>query len=65
MAAGVLKIIEAVRLRKDISGEFCLILSGIPPVVFAFIVILRPAAGALALIWVIGWYAVFMGATLV
>jgi uncharacterized membrane protein HdeD (DUF308 family) len=65
LATGVVRIIGAIRLRREISGEFWLALSGIASVAFAFFVMLRPAAGALAMIWVIGWYALFMGATLV
>jgi uncharacterized membrane protein HdeD (DUF308 family) len=65
LATGVLRIIEAIRLRKEISGEFWLVLSGIASVVFAFVVLLRPAAGALAMTWLIGWYAFFLGSMLV
>jgi uncharacterized membrane protein HdeD (DUF308 family) len=65
MATGILKIVEAIRLRKEISGEFWLALSGIASVIFAFLVMLRPAAGALAMAWLIGWYALFLGVTLV
>jgi uncharacterized membrane protein HdeD (DUF308 family) len=65
LGTGVLRIIGAIRLRREISGEFWLALSGIASVAFAFFVMLRPAAGALAMIWVIGWYALFTGAMLV
>jgi uncharacterized membrane protein HdeD (DUF308 family) len=65
LATGVLRIVEAIRLRKEVSGEFWLALSGILSVLFAFLVMLRPAAGALAMAWVIGWWALFMGAMLV
>jgi len=40
-------------------------LSGIASVAFAFFVIFRPTVGALAMIWVIGWYALLLGAMLV
>src|SRR5262249_27861001 len=62
LATGVLRIVAAIRLRKEISGEFWLALSGVLSVVFAFLVMLQPAAGALALAWLIGWYAMFLGA---
>jgi uncharacterized membrane protein HdeD (DUF308 family) len=65
LATGVLKIVSAIRLRKEITGEFWLALSGIASVVFAFLVMMNPAAGALAIAWLIGWYALFMGAMLV
>jgi uncharacterized membrane protein HdeD (DUF308 family) len=62
LATGVLKIVAAIRLRKEISGEPWLALSGIASVIFAFLVMLSPAAGAIAMAWVIGWYALFLGA---
>jgi len=65
LATGVLRIVAAIRLRKEISGEFWLVLSGVASVVFALLVMQRPATGALAMAWVIGWYALFMGAMLV
>ena len=65
LATGVLRIVAAIRLRKEITGEFWLALSGIASVVFAFLVMMNPAAGALAMAWLIGWYALFLGATLV
>jgi uncharacterized membrane protein HdeD (DUF308 family) len=65
LAIGLLRIIAAIRLRRELSGELWMVLSGIAGVVFAFLVMARPAAGALALVWMIGWFAIFMGATLV
>jgi uncharacterized membrane protein HdeD (DUF308 family) len=65
LATGILRIVAAIRLRREIRGEFWMILSGIAAVVFAFLVMDRPAAGALALAWMIGWFAIFIGATLV
>jgi len=65
LATGVLKIVTAIRLRKEISGEFWLVLSGIASVIFAFLAMLSPAVGALALTWVIGWYAILLGGMLV
>lgn len=64
LATGMLRIVAAIRLRKEIKGEFWMILSGLAGVVFSFLVMERPAAGALAMIWVIGWYAIIMGVML-
>jgi uncharacterized membrane protein HdeD (DUF308 family) len=58
---GVLEIIGAIRLRKEIRGEWLLILSGILSLVFAFALLSNPAAGALALVWLIGVYALVLG----
>jgi uncharacterized membrane protein HdeD (DUF308 family) len=61
MATGFLRIAAAVRLRKEISGEVWLALSGVLSVVFALMLMLRPAVGALALVWVIAGYALMLG----
>jgi uncharacterized membrane protein HdeD (DUF308 family) len=63
LATGVLRIVEAIRLRREISGEMWLALSGVASIIFAFMVMLRPAAGALTLLWVLGGYALVLGVT--
>ncbi len=65
LATGVLKIVAAIRLRKEITGELWLVLSGIASVVFAFLVMMSPAAGALAIAWLIGWYALTLGVMMI
>ena len=54
---------EGIRLRREISGEMWLILGGVASIAFAVLVMLRPLAGALALVSVIGIYAVILGIT--
>jgi uncharacterized membrane protein HdeD (DUF308 family) len=61
MATGFLRIAAAIRLRKEISGEVWLALSGVLSVLFALMLIVRPAVGALALVWVIAGYALIFG----
>jgi uncharacterized membrane protein HdeD (DUF308 family) len=63
LATGVLRIIEAVRLRREISGEVWLALSGVASIIFALLVMLRPLAGALAMVGLIGVYACILGFT--
>jgi uncharacterized membrane protein HdeD (DUF308 family) len=65
IATGVLQIIGAVQLRKEIDNEWLLILGGVISVLFGVGMMLAPGAGALALVWVIGTYAVIMGVVLV
>ncbi len=62
---GILTIAAAVRLRHEMEGEWWLILNGIASVVFGVLVIMSPGAGALAVIWLIGIYAVIFGVALV
>jgi uncharacterized membrane protein HdeD (DUF308 family) len=64
IATGVLEVVVAVRLRKDIKGEWALILAGLASIVFGFLMVARPAIGALAVLWLIGSYAVVSGALL-
>ena len=58
---GVMEIAAAIQLRKEIEGEWLLILLGVLSVLFGLGVLLFPGAGALALIWVIAIYAVAIG----
>jgi len=58
---GIVEIIEAIQIRKEIEGEFFLILAGIVSVLFGAWVIARPGAGALAVIWLIAIFAFMRG----
>ena len=62
---GIFQIVAAIRLRKEIEGEWLLALSGALSVLFGLFVVFRPGAGALALIWVIGAYAIVFGVLLI
>lgn len=61
---GVFEIVGAIQLRKEIRGEWLLVLSGIMSVVFGTIVWLMPGVGALAIVWLIGAYSLAFGALL-
>jgi uncharacterized membrane protein HdeD (DUF308 family) len=65
IATGILEIVVAVRLRKEVKGEWIFILSGLASVAFGVLLMARPAAGALAVLWLIGTYAVIFGILLV
>lgn len=65
MATGFLRIVAAIHLRKQISGEVWLALSGLLSVLFAITLMLRPAVGTLVLVWVIAGYALAMGVMLI
>jgi len=59
---GALDIALAVRLRKFIEGEWLLMLSAATSIAFGLLILLYPGAGALALVWIIGVYALLLGA---
>jgi uncharacterized membrane protein HdeD (DUF308 family) len=61
MARGVFEIATAIRLRKEISNEWMLILGGILSIIFGVAFAANPAAGALAVVWIIGVYALIFG----
>jgi len=58
---GMFEISAAIRLRKEIRGEWLLILSGIFAIIFGFLLLMRPAAGIFAMIWLLGVFAVASG----
>jgi uncharacterized membrane protein HdeD (DUF308 family) len=62
---GIIEITAAIQLRKVIANEWALILGGLCSVVFGIILFARPAVGALAVIWIIGAYALIIGIFLI
>jgi uncharacterized membrane protein HdeD (DUF308 family) len=65
IATGVLELVAAIRLRKEIEGEWWLIPGGLASVVIGVLLMARPGAGALALLWLIAAHAVVFGLLLV
>jgi len=61
LLTGVLEMVLAVRLRKEIHGEFWLFLAGLFSVLFGVLLVSRPGAGALAVILYIGIWAIVTG----
>jgi uncharacterized membrane protein HdeD (DUF308 family) len=58
---GALRIAAAIRLRKEIQGEWLLIVNGALSVLLGVLVLWRPLAGVLTLVWLLGAYAMFYG----
>jgi uncharacterized membrane protein HdeD (DUF308 family) len=61
---GLFEIVGAIRLRKEIDNEWWLVLEGILSVALGLILLVRPGAGALALLWLIGAWSILVGAML-
>ena len=60
-ATGVMSIIAAIRLRKQIQGEWILALIGLLSVVFGVLLAIFPGAGALGMVLWIGAYSIVSG----
>jgi len=65
IARGIFEIIAAIELRKVIDNEWLLILAGVVSIIFGIVLFARPGPGALALVWVIGFFAIARGVLLV
>jgi uncharacterized membrane protein HdeD (DUF308 family) len=62
---GAMQVVAGIRLRKEIHGEFFLIIGGLLSVLFGLFLLVNPGAGALAVIWLIGGYAILFGVMMI
>ncbi len=58
---GILEIAAAIRLRKVITNERLMGFGGVLSIIFGVLVIARPGAGALTLVYLFGFYAILAG----
>lgn len=65
IVTGISEVIYAIQFRKEIEGEWLLVLDGILSVGFGILLIAQPIPGALAVLWLIGVYAIAYGVMLV
>jgi uncharacterized membrane protein HdeD (DUF308 family) len=65
IVTGVLEIITAIRLRHEIRGEWMMALIGILSMVFGFLLVAFPLAGALSLVFMIGAFVFAMGVLMI
>lgn len=61
IAIGIFEVAAAVRLRKEIQGEWLLALRGVLAIIFGVVLLMRPLVGALAVVWVIGVFSIALG----
>lgn len=64
VATGILEIVVAFKLRKEIKGEWLLFIAGALSVVFGLFIAMFPAASVVVVIAMVGFYAVFFGVLL-
>ena len=65
VVAGLFEVIGAFMLRKEIQGEWLMIAGGALSILFGLWLFGAPGAGALALAWTIGLFAIVIGAVLI
>ena len=65
IVTGIVEIIAAIDLRKQIQNEWLLGLAGALSIIFGLVVAFEPDAGALAVVWTVGAYALLFGITLI
>ena len=65
VVTGVLEIVAAVRLRKEIEGEWLLALTGVFSLILGVLFAIAPDAGAVALVWFWGAYTAAFGILLI
>lgn len=65
IVTGLLEIAAAVRLRDEIENEWVMGLGGFVSIVLGVLLFVQPAAGGLAIIWIIAGYALIFGVLLV
>jgi uncharacterized membrane protein HdeD (DUF308 family) len=58
---GIAEIALTFRLHERLTVELLWVLAGLASILFGIVLIVFPAAGALALVWFIGAYALFLG----
>jgi uncharacterized membrane protein HdeD (DUF308 family) len=61
LITGIIEILAAIQLRKELQGEWLLGLGGLLSLIFGLLVIIWPSSGATALMWMIGVYATIFG----
>jgi uncharacterized membrane protein HdeD (DUF308 family) len=62
---GIFEIVAAFHLRRELTNEWLLALNGVLSVLFGILLIAAPGAGALAVLWMIGTFAIIVGIVMI
>ncbi|TMR99468.1 DUF308 domain-containing protein [Nonomuraea basaltis] len=65
IVTGVMDIMAAIRMRREVQGEWLHLVSGALSVLFGALVLIWPATGALTIALIIGIYAILAGIMLI
>ena len=61
IATGVLQVIAAIALRRELEGEFWMALGGVASIVFGVLLVASPGDGLITLVWLVGIWAIVFG----
>jgi uncharacterized membrane protein HdeD (DUF308 family) len=61
LVTGVLELFAGFKLHGHLANEWLLLLGGAASIIFGVLLIVHPLAGALAVLWLIGIYALVFG----
>ncbi|MCI2393899.1 HdeD family acid-resistance protein [Aliiroseovarius sediminis] len=61
VVGGLIRIVLAFQIRKEITGEWVLILGGILSILFGGLLVALPQVGLVTLVWLVGFYAIAFG----
>jgi len=64
LVSGVLQLVVALRLRRELRQEWLLVANAVISIIFGALVLLFPAGGALAMVWLVSFYATLTGVLL-
>lgn len=62
---GIMRIVAAISLRREIEGEWAIGLSGALSILLGVLMFVMPGAGLLSIAWLFGVLAILLGATMV
>lgn len=65
VVTGILELVGAFELRRHLPGDLWWVLAGLASIAFGVLLILRPLTGVLAVVWIIGIYAIVFGGLLI
>jgi uncharacterized membrane protein HdeD (DUF308 family) len=65
LVRGIFEIVTAIQLRKEINYEWALIIGGLISIIFGIVLVANPGAGALAMVVVIGAFALMFGVMMI
>lgn len=65
LVTGVFELITAVRLRKTLPNDWLWVLNGVLSIVLGILIIIWPGAGLFGLVYLLGFYALLAGFTMI